>query len=587
MSVKDDVEAAHSVQFFDEHASVDEIKKPLGVRKIEVVSKQYGFYGKVLVYFFVFIVAYAYGLDGNVRYVFQAQATSGFDDHSLLSTINVVKAVVAAASQPFIARLSDVYGRVSMLMLSVVLYAVGTIIDSQAHNVETFSGGAVIYQFGYTGVVLVLELVVADLSLLNWRLVCSFVPALPFIINTWISGNVTSSLGFKWSWGIGMWAIILPVASIPLILALLHMTYRAHKSPEWEQFRHEKTGFKQQPPLDYAYSLFWKLDVIGVILIAAMFALILVPLTLAGGISSEWKKAKIIAPIVIGFLCIPAFIVWEWKCPFPVTPFHLLKDRGVYCALVIGMFINFIWYMQGDYMYTVLMVAVNQSTASATRITSLYSFVSVITGTLLGLVVVRLRHVKYFIIFGATMWLLAMGLLIKYRGGDGSKSGIIGSLCLLGFGAGFFTYPTQVSIQSCTKHEHMAVITALYLAMYNVGSAFGGAVSGAIWTQILPRDLNKELGNAELATYAYSNPLGGGAQKGFIYDYPWGTPERAAVTRAYQSVQRILLIVGTCLCVPLIIATIFLRDHELESKQSLDHAEADSQSSTKSYLEEK
>ena len=32
----------------------------------------------------------------------------------------------------------------------------------------------------------------------------------------------------------------------------------------------------------------------------------------------------------------------------------------------------------------------------------------------------------------------------------------------------------------------LAVITALYLASYNIGSALGGSVSGAIWTNVLP-----------------------------------------------------------------------------------------------------
>lgn len=580
MSEKLDIEKGHSVHTLDEAESVSEIKKPIGVRKIEVVSKQYGFPGKVMVFFFIFLIAYCYGLDGQTRYIYQATATSGYGDHSLLSTINVVNGVVAAAAQPFIARLADIYGRVSILVLSVIFYAIGTLIESQAHNVQTFAGGAVLYQIGYTGLMLILQLVASDMSLLNWRLLALFVPAAPFIINTWISGNITGQMTAHWSWGIGMWAIIVPVSAIPLTLALIHMTRRAHKSAEWEQFREEKLGITKVSPVKYCTTLFWKLDVIGVLLLAAMFALILVPLTLAGGqasTSEQWGKAKIIVPLVIGFCLIPVFLTWEWKCKFPITPWKLLKDRGVFCALFIGVFINFIWYMQGDFMYTVLLVAVNQSVTSATRITSLYSFVSVITGCLLGLVIVKIRRVKPFIIFGSVMWLLAMGLLIKYRGGDESYSGIIGSLCLLGFGAAFFTYPTTVSIQACTKHEHMAVVTALYLASYNIGSGLGGAVSGAIWTQILPKKLLEELKDPKLAEYAYSNPLGSASDAGFIYHYAWGTPERDAVTRAYKKVQRILLVVGTCLCVPLIVCAVFTRDKPLESVQSLSNAELDSQ----------
>jgi hypothetical protein len=39
--------------------------------------------------------------------------------------------------------------------------------------------------------------------------------------------------------------------------------------------------------------------------------------------------------------------------------------------------------MQGDYLYAVLVVAFDQSVTAATRISSLYSFASVLTGTAL------------------------------------------------------------------------------------------------------------------------------------------------------------------------------------------------------------
>ena len=37
--------------------------------------------------------------DGTLRYAYQPTATSKFGNHSLLATINVVRAVVAAAAQ--------------------------------------------------------------------------------------------------------------------------------------------------------------------------------------------------------------------------------------------------------------------------------------------------------------------------------------------------------------------------------------------------------------------------------------------------------------------------------------------------------
>ncbi|ODV92669.1 hypothetical protein CANCADRAFT_30763 [Tortispora caseinolytica NRRL Y-17796] len=539
-------------------------EKSLGVRKVEILTAQYGLTGKIAVFFMIFLVAYAYGLDGMIRGVYQVLATNSYAQHSLVATVNVIRGVVAAAAQPTYARLSDVFGRAELIIVAALFYLVGTVIESQAYDVQRFAAGAIFYQIGYTGIMLILQIVIADFSFLNWRLVCSFVPALPFIINTWISGDVTAAMDGDWSWGIGMWAIIFPVVCIPLILSFYHMSFLAKKRGDLDEISNEISDFKRMGLRKFLVHLFWQLDVIGVFLLMAVLALILIPFTLAGGVDEQWRTAKVIAPICVGGLLIPFFVWCEAKSPHPIAPVELLRNRGVWAAILIGIFINFIWYMQGDYLYTVLIVSVNESVKSATRITSLYSFVSVLTGTFLGFLVVRVRRLKPFILFGVSMWFVAMGLLVYYRGNSGARSGIIGAQCLLGFGAGFFTYPTQAAVQACVDHEHMAVITSIYLASYNIGSAFGGSISGAIWTNLLPRELSKYLNNPELELLAYGSPFD------FIVQYPWGTPERMAVVAAYRYTQKCLCITGLCLCVPLLVWALFLRDYELPSSQSME-----------------
>lgn len=550
----------------DEASFELEKQKPLNIRKVEVYTRQYGLTGKIVLYFAIFLVAYAYGLDNQTRSVYQTTATNDYQSHSLLATVNVVRSVVAAAGQPLYARLSDVFGRTELFIVSILFYVVGTIIESQAYDVQRFAGGAVLYQLGLTGASLMLEIIIMDNSFMNWRLVASFVPALPFIINTWISGNITEDIGTAWSWGIGMWAIILPVASIPLVICMYHMQWRAHKSGQMRELNLEVSDRQRLGTGRFLLDTFWKLDPIGMILIIAFLALILTPFTIAGGATQTWKEARIIAPICVGFVCIPAFIVWERFAKYPIIPFHLLKDRTVAAALLTGIMINWIWYMQGDFMYTVLVVAVNQSITSATRITSLYSFVSVIVGTIFGFLLAYIRYPKPFVVFGTCLWAVSMGMLTHFRGDSTDKAGIIGALCLMGFGAGLFTYTVQVMIQARSRHEHMAVLTSLYLASYNVGSAFGSSVSGAIWTQLLPGQLAQRM-NSTLAAEAYGSPLT------FIVSYPVGTPERTAITESYQYVQKILCATGTGLCGLLIFAAIIMHNPRLESSQAMSNAE--------------
>jgi SIT family siderophore-iron:H+ symporter-like MFS transporter len=83
--------------------------------------------------------------------------------------------------------------------------------------------------------------------------------------------------GTTWSWGIGCWGIIFPVCTVPLFFALLNAERRAKKqgllddipSP-WKSFLSKQTMVE----------LFWQIDLVGLILLAASMALILLPFTL-------------------------------------------------------------------------------------------------------------------------------------------------------------------------------------------------------------------------------------------------------------------------------------------------------------------
>ncbi|CCG84437.1 protein of unknown function [Taphrina deformans PYCC 5710] len=561
------VNARHTSVLNDQHKLLDD-KSP-GVKRVEALAATYSNTSVLVLLASIFLMSYAYDLDGTIRYTYQSYATSSFKNIGLLSTINVLRAVIGAASQPTFAKLADVFGRFELILFSLFFYVIGTIVEATAKNINAFAAGVILYQIGFSGILILNIVLIADMVSLRYRVLATFVPLLPYLVNVWISGNVTSSVLGRttWNWGIGMWAIILPIVTIPLILNLWWNGRKAKKSGVLKDLATPFAGLTWWQSI---VQLFWLLDVVGIILMIAVFALLLVPLTLAGGISSTWRKAHIIAPLVVGFVMIPIFIIWELFTKHPVIPFRLLKDRGVWAALGVAILFDFAWYMQGDYLYTVLIVAYDQSVLSATRITSLYTFVSTLTGTIAGMVIAlpRVRRVKPFIVFGTVMWLPAFGLLIYFRGaGNGSVAGVIGAQVLLGFGAGFFTYPTLTAIQAASKHEHMALVSGLYLALFYVGSAFGSAVSGAMYTNLLPGQLATRVGavstNTTLAAAIYGDPYT------VLTAYPLGTPVRSAVVDSYKHVQRLLCIVGICLVVPIIGFALCLRDPKLISKQSI------------------
>jgi SIT family siderophore-iron:H+ symporter-like MFS transporter len=142
--------------------------------------------------------------------------------------------------------------------------------------------------------------------------------------------------------------------------------------------------------------------------------------------------------------------------------------------------------------------------------------------------------------------------------------------------AGQFPYPTQALIQASVQHERTAIVTALYLASYSIGSALGNTIAGAIWINTLPNHILtrfNELGIAdaqELAISVYGDPIS------FIDTNPRGQigqPEREALMAAYGESQRYLTIAGLCISVLLVAASLSLRNPRLGDQQSFQDAE--------------
>ncbi|QRW19025.1 major facilitator superfamily transporter [Rhizoctonia solani] len=519
--------------------------------KIAAISSSFDLKSKCLLFFGVFLVAYAYGLDGQTRYTYQTYATNDYAQHSLLGTFNTVRAICGAAIQPPYARVADRFGRLELILFATTFYVFGTILVAASNGVRMFVTGQLFYQIGYTGLMLLIEVLIADLTGLKDRVLFSYIPALPFIINTWVSGDLASAvlLHAGWRWGIGMWCIILPVCAAPVAGSVIYARYRAKREGKLVP----KSVPNKRSFVESFIELTWELDVIGMILLAAMLSLVLLPLTLAAGTKDTWKSAHIIVMLVIGVVvCVPAFFIWEIKfAKYPAVPFDQFTNRTILAGMIVAVGLNMSWYLQGDFLYTVLAVSFDESVVSATRITSLYSFTSVLP----------------FVVAGTLIFILAMGLLIKFRDGSAGTPGMIGAQIVLGFGGGLFPYPTQALVQAASSHEQMATMTALYLSFYQIGSALGNAISTAIWTQTLPKKLAQRLGDATAAASVYASPLT------YIASHPVGTPERTAVIAAYSDVQRYLAITGLCLSLIVFVASLFLRNYKVDERQSLSEEE--------------
>ncbi|RMZ84216.1 hypothetical protein DV738_g643, partial [Chaetothyriales sp. CBS 135597] len=555
-----------ALQTIEDGPLEEEQSKPTvlpGVARVEAAASQLTNPKRWTLFSIIFIFGFAYGLDALLRTAFITYAVVEFQDHSLIATITVVRGVMAAAVQPTVAKFADAFGRVELFSFGVLVYTLGAIVSAASANIQTLAAGAVLSQVGYSIFVLTLDIIIADLTSMKTRLFFAYIPNLSFLISPWIAGDVTAAIlkATTWSWGIGIFAILVPVFAIPMAIILWLLGRNAKKT---------NPNQPRYPSLKAVGKLAGELDLVGMLLITLALALILTPLTLAGGNKSKWDNAGVLAPIILGILIIPCFIFWERKTSSPLLPDYLLTDKTVWACIIISVFYSFGYMCHSNYLFTLLIVSYNFSLTAAVRVSSVAIFCNVFAAFITSMVVVKVRRLKGFIVGGISIAFLGFGLAYHYRGGTSSQSGLIGAEVVLGIGGGLFAWTALVLAQTAARHEHIGMLIALMFSCNSIGTALGGCIAGAIWTQTLYATLLKNVipagGSAELVMQIYAAPLQA------VPMYPLGSPVRDSVIESYRYIQRLLSIACLAIYTVMFVVALFLRDPRLSDLQTQPEA---------------
>ncbi|KAL0472988.1 siderophore iron transporter mirC [Neurospora intermedia] len=539
-----------------------------GVRQIEAVSRAWTKSALIVAYMSIFLIAFTTSLEGQVTYALTAFAVSSFNNHSLLSTVSVVQNVVNAVIKPPMAKIADVFGRLEAFAISIVLCVLGYILMAASKNVETYASAQIFYAAGSTGLQILQQVFIADTSSFLNRALFSSLPDSPFLVTVWIGPLIASAIlaSTTWRWGYGMWALILPVAFLPLALSLYLNRRKAEALGILKPKHYRSNNNHGTTKTKIRHILLRDLDIIGTLLFSAGLSLILIPLTLISRSPQGWRDPKLLPMIILGIFLLILFPLWESRpnlAPHPLLPLDLLKSRTFVAGCSLGFFYFMIFYIAVQpYFYSYLLVALNLPVNRAGQITQTFSFASTIAAILasLGIRQSRSPRPRPFIITGALLYTFAIVILLMTRTKGVSIHSLFSAQAVLGAGAGLMHVATQLAVQaSCgDKHAHVGVATAAFLTLVEVGAAVGAAFSGVIWGRLIPRKLVAYLPDA----------LKGEAKK--IYasvvvarSYPWGSVEREAIARAYQETVTILLKFALVWCVPLVVVALFVGDYRL------------------------
>ncbi|PPQ72102.1 hypothetical protein CVT26_006880 [Gymnopilus dilepis] len=560
-----------------------------GVKTVEATHKVYGKYSKWCLFIGLALSAYIYSLDGTTTYNYLAFATSSFGHHSLISTIQVAQSIIIAVGKPIIAKIADVTSRGTAFFVVLVFYVIGYIIIASAKSVNAIAGGIILYAIGYTGLQLLTQIIIADITTLKWRGLVSGLISLPFIINAFVGSNIATNVlnGAGWRWGYGMFAILIPVSLAPLIVTLLWAERKARRIGVVANGGVEEPS---EPFLRRFLTAADKLDVFGLLLVGTSVALILLPLTLSQTAKGGWHNASMIAMIVIGCVLIPFYVLWDVKVAnHPVIPRRFWLNRSVVIACVVGAFDFLSFYISFTYLYSFVIVVKPWSLLDQTYFSQTQTVALTVFGIAAGIAMRFLHRSKPLLIVGLAIRLLGCGLMIHSRGANASDAEIVWTQILQGIGGGFAATTLQVSAQASVPHADVGIVTAVVLLVTEIGGAIGTAIggltlvlgrlssllmaislsAGAIWTNEMPKRLAVHLPFVSADERA---TLFGSITS--VTSYPRGDPIREGAIMAYDDVMKMLTIAATAFAVVPFVVSFFIPNWYLGDQQNaVDNAD--------------
>ncbi|TBU22782.1 drug:h+ antiporter [Dichomitus squalens] len=540
----------------------------IGVKAVEAAEKVYGRHSKWFLFIGIALASYIYSLDGQTTYNYLAFATSAFDKHSLISTIQVAQSVIIACGKPVIAKFADVTSRATAYLIVLCFYVLGYIVIASANGVGALAAGIILYAVGYTGLQLLTSVIIADITTLKWRGLVSGLTSAPFIINAFIGSNVATQVleHAGWRWGYGMFAILVPASLAPLIVTLFWAEQKAKRLGlvNVPRVKPDVEAPVANPLLNRIWAFAQQLDVVGLALIGASVALILLPLTLAPEAKSQWHNPSMIAMITIGCVLIPFIGGWEfYYAKRPVIARRFLLNRTVIIAAWIGFFDFFSFYLTQTYLYSFILITKNWSLVNVTYFNQTQSVALTVFGILAGVLLRFVHRYKLVLIVGLAIRLFGVGLMIHSRGAKASDAEVVMTQIIQGFGGGFASVCSQVAAQAAVPHVDMAITTAMVLLWTEIGGAVGSAVAGAIWTTNMPHKLAEHLPNANQTTI---DELFGSITD--VLALPYNDPTREGVIDAYSDVMKLMLIAATVLAVVPLTLSFFVPNWYLGDKQN-------------------
>ncbi|MFD9225685.1 MDR family MFS transporter [Streptomyces sp. NPDC060064] len=371
-----------------------------------------------------------------------------------LSWVVTAYTLATAASTPIWGKLGDMYGRKGIFLTSIVIFLIGSVLSGMAQDMGQLIGFRAVQGLGAGGLMVGVMAIIGDLvpprERGKYQGMMAAVMAIAMIGGPLVGGTITDHLGWRWSFYINL---PLGAVALAMVTAVLHLPKK-----------------RTDARIDYLGAGLLTVGITSIVLV-----------TTWGGTEYDWDSAVIMELIAIGVAALTGFVFSQTKVAEPIIPLHIFRSRNFTLMSVIGFLAGFV--MFGAVLFLPLFQqSVQGASATNSGLLLLPMLLSMLVVSMIaGRVTTSTGKYRIFPIIGAGLMMSGL-FLLSTMDTETSRlsSGIY--MAVLGAGMGFLMQITMLVAQNSVELKDMGVASSGATLFRTLGSSFGVAIMGALFT---------------------------------------------------------------------------------------------------------